>query len=158
MTTNPVEPDYLDYTYDMFLSSIDGEQSETTRFSEWIDAVERDNLYSFEAPRLGAQRPEADAVRTQGQELRLLNLSSYNYLGYGYHRRDTEAAKYALDRLAVGACTSRLQADTLEVHRRLETRLLDFMKLEGRGVSLFASGYAVNTGAISALMRKRHHI
>ncbi|MEO6419486.1 MAG: aminotransferase class I/II-fold pyridoxal phosphate-dependent enzyme [Polyangiaceae bacterium] len=152
------EPEYLDYTYDMFLSSIDGEQSEVTRFSAWIDAVEHDERYAFEAPRMGAQRAMVDATRTDGTPLRLLNLSSYNYLGYGYHPQVIAAAKEALDRFGLGACSSPVQAGTLEVHRRLESRLLGFLRLENRGVSLFSSGYGVNTGTISAVMRKRHHI
>jgi len=152
------EPEYLDYTYDMFLSSIDGEQAETTRFGAWIDAVEKDDLYAFEAQRLEAQRVEVSACRTNGMPLRLLNLSSYNYLGYGYHPQVIEAAKAALDRFGLGACSSPVQAGTLEVHRRLETRLLGFLGLANRGVSLFSSGYGVNTGTIAALMRRRHHI
>lgn len=156
--TERFEPEYLDYTYDMFLSSIDGEQSEATRFSAWVDAVERDDLYAFEAARLGAQRAEVDVQRTSGKALRLLNLSSYNYLGYGYHPQVVEAAKAALDAFGLGACSSPVQAGTLEVHKRLERRLLDFLRLPNRGVSLFSSGYGVNTGTIAAVMRKRHHI
>lgn len=152
------EPEWLDYTYDMFLSSIDGEQSEATRFSSWIDAVEQDDMYAFEAPRTSAQRTEVDAQRTSGMPLRLLNLSSYNYLGYGYHPEVLKAAKEAIDQFGLGAASSPVQAGTLAVHRRLERQLLEFLRLPGRGVSLFSSGYAVNTGTISAVMRRRHHI
>lgn len=156
--TYPLDAEYLDYTYDMFLSSIDGEQSEAVRFSAWVDAVEKDQLYAFEAAREGAQRAEVDVRRTDGTALRLLNLSSYNYLGYGYHPQVIAAAKTALDRFGLGACSSPVQAGTLEVHKRLEQRLLAFLRLPGRGVSLFSSGYGVNTGTIAAVMRKRHHI
>lgn len=151
-------PEYHDYTYDMFLSSIDGEQSETVRFSGWVDAVEKDGLYPFEAARLGAQYPELRARRTDGTPLEVLNFSSYNYLGLGYHPEVIAAAKDALDRFGLGACSSPVQAGTLEVHRELESRLLDFVGLAGRGVSLFSSGYGVNSGTISALMKRRHHI
>jgi glycine C-acetyltransferase len=151
-------PEYLDYTYDMFLSSIDGEQSETVRFSAWVDAVEKDGLYPFEAPRLEAQYPRVRARRTDGTPLELLNFSSYNYLGLGYHPEVIEAAKEALDRYGLGACSSPVQAGTLAVHRELEERLIDFVGLPGRGVSLFSSGYAVNTGTISAVIKRRHHL
>jgi glycine C-acetyltransferase len=40
----------------------------------------------------------------------------------------------------------------------LERRLLDYLDLPHRGVSIFSSGYAVNTGTISAVMKRRHHI
>jgi 7-keto-8-aminopelargonate synthetase-like enzyme len=151
-------PAYLDYTYDMFLSSIDGEQSEAIRFSEWVDAVEKDGLYPFEAPRLEAQYPRVRARRTDGLPLDLLNFSSYNYLGLGYHPQVIEAAKEALDRFGLGACSSPVQAGTLSLHQDLEERLLDVLGLPGRGVSLFTSGYAVNTGTISAVMKRRHHV
>ena len=37
-----MKPDYIDATYDMFLGSIAGEQSESIRFNEWLEAVEQD--------------------------------------------------------------------------------------------------------------------
>lgn len=151
-------PDYYDYTYDMFIASIDGEQSEASRFSEWIDAATRDGVYAFEAPRLEGQKTLVRAERADGTQLELLNFSSYNYLGYGMHPEVIDAAKAALDRYGLGACSSPVQAGTLQIHRELERRLLDFMGLPGRGVSLFSSGYGVNTGTISAVMKRRHHI
>jgi glycine C-acetyltransferase len=98
------------------------------------------------------------ARRTDGTALRLLNFSSYNYLGYGLHPEVIAAAKDALDRYGLGACSSPVQAGTLELHKTLERRLIDFIGLPDRGVSLFSSGYGVNTGTISALMKRRHHI
>jgi len=156
--TQQDRPEYLDYSYDMFLSSIDGEQSEAVRFSEWIDMVEKDGRYPFEAARQQAQYPEVRARRTDGTEVEVLNFSSYNYLGYGYHPQVIEAAKAALDRYGLGACSSPVQAGTLELHRQLEANLVDFVGLPGRGVSLFSSGYGVNTGTISAVMKRRHHL
>ncbi len=151
-------PDYYEYTYDMFIASIDGEQSEAARFSQWIDSAQRDGVYAFESPRLEGQKTEVDARRADGTKLRLLNFSSYNYLGYGMHPEVIAAAKDALDRYGLGACSSPVQAGTLELHTKLEQRLLEFMRLPDRGVSLFSSGYAVNTGTISAIMKRRHHI
>jgi glycine C-acetyltransferase len=98
------------------------------------------------------------AQRADGTPLSLLNFSSYNYLGYGMHPQVIEAAKAALDRYGLGACSSPVQAGTLALHTELEQRLLDFIGLPGRGVSLFSSGYGVNTGTISAVMKRRHHI
>jgi len=151
-------PEYYDYTYDMFIASIDGEQSEAVRFSEWIDAAQRDGVYAFEAPRLEAQKTEVDVRRDDGTALRLLNFSSYNYLGYGLHPEVIDAAKQALDRYGLGACSSPVQAGTLGLHKILEQRLVDFIGLPDRGASLFSSGYGVNTGTISAVMKRRHHI
>ena len=151
-------PEYYDYTYDQFIASIDGEQSEASRFSGWLDAAIADNVYSFELPRQTAQTPLVRARKSDGRALELLNFSSYNYLGYSTHRDVIEAAKAALDRYGLGACSSPVQAGTSELHSALEERLLEYMDLPNRGVSLFSSGYAVNTGTISAIMKRRHHI
>jgi glycine C-acetyltransferase len=151
-------PEYYDYTYDMFIASVDGERSEATRFAEWIDVATRDGVYAFEAPRLGAQTPHVRAERTDGTPLSLLNFASYNYLGYSAHPEVIEAAKAALDRYGLGAASSPVQAGTSALHVELERKLLDFVGLPDRGVSLFSSGYAVNTGTISAIMKRRHHI
>lgn len=151
-------PEYYDYTYDMFIASIDGESSEAARFSEWIDAAQRDGVYAFEVPRLGGQTPLVRARRHDGTTLELLNFSSYNYLGYSTHPEVITAAKDALDRYGLGAASSPVQAGTSELHQALERQLIEFMGLPNRGVSLFSSGYAVNTGTISAVMKRKHHI
>lgn len=151
-------PEYYDYTYDMFIASADDEQSEAARFSAWIDAAQQDGVYAFETARQEAQLPSVRALRPDGTALELLNFSSYNYLGYATHPSVIAAAKDALDRYGLGAASSPVQAGTNQLHRELEQKLVDFIGLPDRGVSLFSSGYAVNTGTISALMKRRHHI
>lgn len=151
--------DYLGLDmFEMFAAIADGDGSEAVRFSEWIDAGNRFGVNSFEAARLEAQRSEVTARRADGLALNLLNFSSYNYLGYAVHPEVVDAAKQALDRYGLGACGSPVQAGTLELHTQLERRLVDFIGLPDRGVSLFSSGYGVNTGTISALMKRRNHI
>ena len=151
-------PDYLDLTYDMFIGSIDGEQAETVRFSDWVDEVTRDDAYAFEARRQGAQRTQVDLRRTNGRQLNVVNMSSYNYLGLGYHPEVIASAKAALDRYGLGAASSPVHSGTFAIHEELEDALCRFVGLPDRGVSLFSSGYAVNTGTISALMKRQHHI
>lgn len=151
-------PEYLDITYDMFIGSIDGEQAETSRFSDWLDKVVEDDTYAFESRRLGAQATDVQLRRLNGRTLNVINMSSYNYLGLGYHPAVIEAAKSALDRYGLGAASSPVHSGTFQVHEELEDALTSFMGLPGRGVSLFSSGYAVNTGTISALMKRQHHI
>ncbi len=160
MTVDPKKPrpDYYDFTYDMFITSIDGEELEISRFSKWIDAASADGVYSYEVPRLEAQKTEVRARRHDGTDLTLLNFSSYNYLGYGLHPSVIQAAKDALDQYGLGACSSPVQAGTLGVHTILEQKLGAFTGLPDRGVSLFSSGYGVNTGTISAILKRGHHI
>jgi glycine C-acetyltransferase len=152
------QPDYHDLTYDMFVSSIEGEESEVVRFSNAINAAIADGVYAYEVPRLEAQGTEVKAERPDGLQLNLLNFASYNYLGYSQHPDVIAAAKAALDQYGLGACSSPVQAGTLGLHTILEKKLSDFIGKPNTGVSLFSSGYAVNTGTISALIKRGHYI
>lgn len=156
--TQEARKEYLDATYDMFIGSVAGERTEYSRFLEWVKEVEGDDAFPFETCRTGAQRPHVSMRRTGGEQLEVINMSSYNYLGLGYHPEVIRAAKAALDVYGLGAASSPVHSGGFEVHRKLERTLLDFMDLPGRGASVFSSGYGVNTGVISALMRRRHHI
>lgn len=150
--------EYLDATYDMFLGSISGEAAESARFGEWRRAVEADDLFGFDTCRRGAQRPEVGLTRTTGRALEVINLSSYNYLGLGYHPDVIEAAKRALDQYGLGAASSPVHGGTLGVHAELRDRLLSLIDLPDRGASIFSSGYAVNTGTLTALVKKHDRV
>ncbi|MES1244745.1 MAG: aminotransferase class I/II-fold pyridoxal phosphate-dependent enzyme [Acidobacteriota bacterium] len=149
-------PAYTDLTYDMAMHSTSAEHAESRRFGEWLKAISEDDAYSFEAPRLGGQRTEVDILRESGEVLHVLNFGSYNYLGYSHHPEVIAAAKEALDRYGLGAGSSPILSGTLKIHRELEGRILEFLGLEGRAVSLFSSGYAVNTGTISSFVKQGH--
>jgi glycine C-acetyltransferase len=150
---------YAGRTYDMFMFGNDPELSEVHKFDEWVQAVYGDNKYTFEVPRAAAQKPEADLLRDDdGSRLSVVNLSSYNYLGFGFHPQVVQAAKDALDLYGLGCASSPVSSGTMQVHRELERRLVEFIGLPGFGVSLFSAGYNVNTGTISALMRQGSQI
>lgn len=151
-------PGYTDLTYDMAMHSMSAEHAESQRFSQWREMISQDGAYSFEAPRLGAQRPEVDIQRETGELLHLLNFGSYNYLGYGYHPEVIAAAKEALDRYGLGAASSPILSGTFKLHNELENALLDFYGLKNYAVSLFSSGYGVNTGVISAYVKAGHYV
>lgn len=151
-------PPYTRQTYDMFLSSQSPEHAAASRFNRWVADIDADGAWGFEAARSAAQRTEIEAERADGTRLSMLNMSSYNYLGYGYHPEVIAAAKAALDRYGLGAASSPVQSGTLELHKELERALADFVGLADRGVSLFSSGYAVNTGTISAMVHQGHHV
>ena len=87
----------------MFLSSQSPDHAAASRFEAWVEAIQQDGAWGFEAARIGAQRPEVEAERDDGTRLSMLNMSSYNYLGYGYHPEVVAAAKEALDRYGLGA-------------------------------------------------------
>lgn len=157
-TNSPVDrAEYLDASYEMFLRSVAGEAPENHRFAGWRESAEADGRYVYECIRDGAARPEIQLERTSGETFKLINLASYNYLGLGYHPAVTSAAKAAIDRHGLGAASSPVNGGTLAIHAALERSLLDFLGLPDRGVSLFSSGYGVNTGTISAILGRRQH-
>lgn len=151
-------PAYARLTYDMAATSTSVEHAESRRFSTWLDDIQADDAYSFEVPRLGGQTPEVEVERANGLRLRLLNFGSYNYLGYSMHPEVIAAAKAALDRYGLGAASSPILSGTLALHRQLEQSLLDFYGLPEHGVSLFSSGYGVNTGVIPAFIKQGHYV
>jgi 7-keto-8-aminopelargonate synthetase-like enzyme len=149
---------YTRQTYDMFMFSRSPGHDAATRFTEWVDAIKSDGRYGFEAPRLQGPMAEIDVERDAGERLHMLNMSSYNYLGYGHHPQVIAAAKDALDRYGLGAASSPIVGGTLRIHKELERALLDFFALPDREATLFSSGYATNTGTISAFLHQGHHV
>ena len=86
-----------------------------------------------------------------GTSLKLLNLSSYNYLGLSSRAEVIAAAKAALDQYGLGAAGSPILSGTMDVHIRLEEELAKFKKKEA--VMVFPTGYSTNLGLISGIMR-----
>ncbi|MDN5631823.1 MULTISPECIES: 8-amino-7-oxononanoate synthase [Kocuria] len=98
----------------------------------------------------GEQRAEAGLRR----RLRTLppvcvDLASNDYLGLSRDPRVVAAAQDALDEWGTGSRASRLVTGTLGVHETLERELCE---LTGQPAALaFSSGYAANTGVLTAL-------
>jgi 8-amino-7-oxononanoate synthase len=151
-------PEYTRPSYDMFMAGADPELSEITRFEAWVEATRTAGRYTFETPRRAAQRPENVLVREDGESLPVINMASYNYLGLGYHPDVIQAAKDALDVYGLGVSASPIAGGTILLHHELERALVDFLGLPGRGASLFTTGYNVNTGTLSAIIKPGGHV
>lgn len=151
-------PAYTSQTYDMFMHSASKEHAESRRFHTWVKDVEADNAYAFEAARLTPQATEIEVQRSNGEIVRCVNMSSYNYLGYGTHPEVIAAAKSALDQYGLGCASSPVISGTFGIHKKLERDLVEFYGLPGRAASLFSSGYGVNTGVISSYIKQGHHV
>ncbi|MEE9167134.1 MAG: aminotransferase class I/II-fold pyridoxal phosphate-dependent enzyme [Candidatus Neomarinimicrobiota bacterium] len=154
---DPVDS-YTDYTLDMFLRSVGRDHVEITQFNRWREMVIEADKYTFEVPHLEAQKPRVRVQRITGQEYDLISFASYNYLGYSYHPEVIDAAKKALDQFGLGATGSPLLNGTFRIHKVLEQKIIDFFGLDGRGVSLFSSGYGANVGVVSAYIHKGDHV
>ncbi len=82
----------------------------------------------------------------------MLLMCSNDYLGLSKHPALCEAALSAMERFGFGSGASRLVSGTSPMHEELENALTTFKKAEA--TILFNSGYAANTGIISALVQE----
>ncbi|MFI7644055.1 8-amino-7-oxononanoate synthase [Nonomuraea sp. NPDC049400] len=106
---------------------------------DWID------VQTDQRRRAGLVR----ALRPRPADSALLDLASNDYLGLARHPEITRAAAEAATRWGAGATGSRLVTGTTELHAALEAELADFTGFEAALV--FASGYAANLAAVTAL-------
>jgi glycine C-acetyltransferase len=113
-------------------------------FADELQSLREEGLYRSMRVIKGAQRSR---VELDGHEVLLL--CSNNYLGLADHPALKKAAVEGVE-CGVGSGASRLVSGTMELHERLETRIAAFKGTER--ALLFNSGYAANTGIISALV------
>src|SRR5690348_5625694 len=112
-------------------------------FAEELSDLRAEGLYRSMRVIKGAM---GSRVEMDGREMLLL--CSNNYLGIADHPALMQAAREALA-LGTSSGASRLVSGTMELHDELEQRLAAFKGTERALV--FNSGYAANTGIISAL-------
>jgi 7-keto-8-aminopelargonate synthetase-like enzyme len=145
---NPLDYDYSSFFY----SSSDDPFSILEPYNEWFNQAVPEGYYLF--AQAMSTPPSGTVDLTEGlhhNHVKLVNLSSYNYLGLSYRREVIEAAKAALDKYGLGAAGSPILSGTMDVHCELEAALARFKRKEA--VMVFPTGYSTNVGMISALMR-----
>ncbi len=119
---------------------------ERTHFlTEELDALKARGLFRPLRVLESAQGPE---VVIQG--LRLINLSSNNYLGLTTHPRLLDAMVKATQQWGVGSGAVRTIAGTMTLHEQLEARLAAFKHTEASLV--FQSGFSANVGVLQVLV------
>ncbi|WP_305091645.1 8-amino-7-oxononanoate synthase [Prescottella sp. R16] len=109
---------------------------------DWLDDVETQR-------RTAGLRRE---LRPRDPSEPMIDLASNDYLGLVRHPEVIDGAVDAVRRWGGGATGSRLVTGTTTDHDRLEHELADFVGAEAGLV--FASGYAANLGAVTALSGK----
>jgi 7-keto-8-aminopelargonate synthetase-like enzyme len=91
-------------------------------------------------------------LQTPGGPRRVVNMTSYGYLGLVHHPQIVAAAKAALDEYGTGACGSPILSGKSALHQRLEQQLA---ALTGReAVLVFNSGFGGALGTAAGVMRK----
>jgi 8-amino-7-oxononanoate synthase len=116
-----------------------GSQTGPAHVFDWLDA------HAEERRRAGLRR-QLRPRRADGTDL---DLAGNDYLGLTRDKRVTGAAAAAALRWGAGSTGSRLVTGTTELHTQLEHELARFMGAQAALV--FASGYAANLAAVTAL-------
>ena len=114
---------------------------------EQLEKIRTSGLYR--RTRLISGRQSARVVLDNRETLLLC---SNNYLGLAEHPTLAEAAINATRLYGTSSGASRLVSGTMELHEQLEAAMADFKQTEA--ALLFNSGYAANTGIISALVSR----
>jgi len=88
-----------------------------------------------------------------GTRTRALNVSSYNYLGFAQGKGAcTDAVEESIERYGIGACGTRLEAGSLDLHVQAESLVARFMGTDDALIS--SMGFATNSTIIPALVSK----
>ena len=93
----------------------------------------------------------ADTVNIDGRKL--INFSSYNYLGLAGDPRVKRAAQDAIEQFGTSASASRLASGERPLHRELEQALAAFLGVEDAMV--FTAGYATNVAVLNHILGAR---
>lgn len=139
-----------DFTY----NDSDAVLKPPAEFEQWVDDPRVGMAMSFfEQPLQEAPTPRTTVGhRLSGESRKMINLTSYNYLGLSTHPEVVEAAVEAMKTYGVGASGAAMLSGTFDQHERFASELAQFKGRED--CMLFPSGYAGNLGAIQALMQR----
>lgn len=115
------------------------------QLSETLRQIDADGLYKRERLITSPQGGEITVGNRQA-----INLCANNYLGLADHPDMIEAAKNALDPKGFGMASVRFICGTQDIHRELETRLAQFLKMDD--AILFAACFDANGGLFEPLL------
>jgi len=119
------------------------------RLQNELNAIEGDGLFKRErlitSPQSGGIR-----VSRHGREQSMVNLCANNYLGLSDHPEVIAAAKAAMDEYGYGMASVRFICGTLDLHRKLEQRIAEYLEMDD--AILFAAAFDANGGVFEPLL------
>ncbi len=123
-------------------------------YLEWVSHPKvREAMQFFGQKLVRAPRADTEIVSVfDGKPHKIINMTSYNYLGLSSHPEVIQAAKDAADRYGLGASGAPLLSGTFDLHVEFCRRLAEFKQKED--CILYSSGLGGNMGAIQGLLRK----
>ncbi len=147
--------DILDYSLaDFFYNDNPDVLTPPSDYEEWINHPKvRAGFSFFEQQLLAAPRTSTEILSNIDQKRRkIINLTSYNYLGLSSHPEVLQAAKEALEKYGLGSSGAPLLSGTFDIHVEFARRLAEFKQKED--CLVYSSGFGGNLGAIQGIMRK----
>ena len=148
-------PDVLNYSLaDFFYNDSPSVLDPPSDFEEWVNHPDVVRSYAFfEQQLLHAPRVDTEILSgVDGKKRRIINLTSYNYLGLSTHPEVLQAAKEAMDEYGMSSSGAPLLSGTFDLHVEFAKRLAEFKQKDD--CLLFSSGLAGNMGAMQGLLRK----
>ena len=107
----------------------------------------------FEQQLLSAPKVLTEILsKLEGKPKKVINLTSYNYLGLSFHPEVIQAAIEGLQKYGLGASGPPLLSGTLDLHAKFARMLANFKQKED--CILFSSGLAGNLGIMQGILRK----
>ena len=100
------------------------------RLATTLRDIREEGLWKEERIIVSPQGPEVE-VESGGQRMSVLNLCANNYLGLADHPEIEKAAVQAMDRYGFGMASVRFICGTLDLHRRVEHQLADWLGYDG---------------------------
>ncbi len=147
--------DILNYSLaDFFYNDNPDVLTPPSDYEEWINHPKvRAGFSFFEQQLLAAPRTSTEILSNIDQKRRkIINLTSYNYLGLSSHPEVLQAAKEALEKYGLGSSGAPLLSGTFDIHVEFARRLAEFKQKED--CLVYSSGFGGNLGAIQGIMRK----
>jgi len=125
-----------------------------TDFEEWMSDPRIQAGFSFFEQQLLAAPCAATEILSNldGQKRKVINLTSYNYLGLSTHPEVIAAAVQGLHQYGLGASGAPLLSGTFDLHVELSRKLAEFKQKED--CIVFSSGLGGNLGALQGILRK----
>lgn len=123
-------------------------------FEAWMEHPDVKKAFGFFFQQfLAAPKANTEILSgVDGKRRRIVNLTSYNYLGLATHPEVLQAVKDAVDQYGLSASGAPLVSGTTDLHVKFARMLAEFKQKQD--CLLFSSGYGGNVGAIQGIMRK----
>ncbi len=139
---------------DFFFNDSENVLEPPSDFKEWMNDPRVQAGFSFfEQQLLKAPRAKTEILSNlDGKKRKVINLTSYNYLGLSTHPEVIEAAIQGLKEYGLGASGAPLLSGTFDLHVKFAEMLAEFKQKQD--CILYSSGLGGNLGAIQGLLRK----